>query len=551
MPTPWTPTSALAQAVYAAGFVYDPDQDIIYSRMDALQHSFGYAFGYDDAALAMNAVIDCEPIFFDYGGKHWMIELWKGQYGLETGCEIGIYTRPIGSTGLGYALLDATVGRRPGDGVPSHNLFYHCASDTDRLELSLTLRRNGTVLFTRGPQFHWWLTAFKWGVLSDPEQLSVDVSITLKDDAMRDAFLGGISGRPYPNLQVKSRTVSFTFARPFAAPQPPRPTPMLAAVEAANETIVTNYNTLGFPNNDPNVVQAEFLSVVGLGLLHLGDYYGLIATQLATELGQAAGTVVTALVDGLGVAASAVETWLNGVSLEFALWVSAIEQYLRLPLDFSCYVAIDNTRGNSDLLLAGSVATSGSFVVSPPPWIPQGTVSRFVLQDPKPSIFGSEGSATYTYADADLAVHSVDFTFTCPTGLAPNGARAGRPEWSLRARSGNANGTWSGTVPGGGHPLYASFAVAGRAPVTKRRRRVTATRKDRRGDVTHLCGDGAWGPVPVADAIAQIRSGSVVYLTQANGDDAVVSVIDDPDGAYLRTAPDRTVANNLDQLPDC
>ena len=150
MSTPWTPTSVLAQAVYAAGFLYDPDQDIIYSRMDALQRNFGYAFGYDAAALAMNAVIDCEPIFFDHDGKHWMIELWKGQYGLETGCEIGVYTRPIGSTGAGYALLDATVGVRPGDGVPSHNLFYDCASDADRLELSATLRRNGTVLFTRG-----------------------------------------------------------------------------------------------------------------------------------------------------------------------------------------------------------------------------------------------------------------------------------------------------------------------------------------------------------------------------------------------------------------
>jgi Domain of unknown function (DUF4474) len=26
-------------------------------------------------------------------GKTWMIELWKGQYGLMTGCEIGVYNR--------------------------------------------------------------------------------------------------------------------------------------------------------------------------------------------------------------------------------------------------------------------------------------------------------------------------------------------------------------------------------------------------------------------------------------------------------------------------
>ena len=66
-----------------------------------------YAYGYDAAALAMNAIIDCEPIFFDYAGKTWLIELWKGQYGLETGCEIGVYNRTIGSTSFVYSMLDA------------------------------------------------------------------------------------------------------------------------------------------------------------------------------------------------------------------------------------------------------------------------------------------------------------------------------------------------------------------------------------------------------------------------------------------------------------
>src|SRR5262249_33991624 len=67
---PWTPNSLLAKAVYAAGFLYDPRQDIIYSRMDPLQRQFGYAYGYDLGALGMDAILDCEPIFFDYAGKH-------------------------------------------------------------------------------------------------------------------------------------------------------------------------------------------------------------------------------------------------------------------------------------------------------------------------------------------------------------------------------------------------------------------------------------------------------------------------------------------------
>ena len=464
MPGAWTPTSALAHAVYGAGFMYDPDQDIIYSRMDALQRSFGYAYGYDAAALGMSAILDCEPIFFDYDGKHWMIELWKGQYGLESGCEIGVYTRPIGSTGPAYALLDATVGQRPGDDVPSHNLFYDCAADEDRLELSATLHREDEVLFTRGPEVHWWLTGFKWGVLSQPSQLSVDASITLEDEAMLEAFMGGIEGRPYPNLKVEGTTVSFTFVEPYAVPQPPKPAPILAAVEAANQQIVGAYDALGLPDNDPNQVEAEFLSVVGLELLHLADHFGLAVCQLAVELEQDPGAVVKALGESFSVAASTVEEWLSGVSQGFATWVSWVEEYLGLPLDFSCYVEIDNTAGRSDLVLAGHSATYGTYLVGPPPWIPQGTVARLVLRDPKPSWHGSEGTVSYTYCDANLTMKTVELSFECPVGLDPNEASSDQADWSCFAKSDSAGGAWSSSVPGGGHPLFVGYVTGGGQP---------------------------------------------------------------------------------------
>jgi hypothetical protein len=552
MPSPWTPTSALAHAVYTAGFMYDPDQDIIYSRMDPLQRNFGYAYGYDVAAPAMNAIIDCEPIFFDYDGKHWMIELWKGQYGLGTGCEIGVYTRPIGSVSAAYNLLDSTIGQRPGDGVASHNRFYDCASDADRLELSATLHRNGTPLFTRGPEVHWWLTGFRWGVLSDPAELSMDVSITLKDAAMLAAFQAGIAGRAYPNLVVSGTTVSFTFDQTFAVPQPPMLATHRAAIEATNQEIVTKYNALGFANNDPNLVQADFLAVAGLAMLHLTDYLGLAVSQIAVEIGESIGSIVTGLADGFGVAASAVEAWLNSASRSFSDWVSAVEVYLGLPLDFSCYVSIVNTNGASDLMLTGSTAGPGTYVISPPAWIPQGTVGRFVIQDPKPSFDGSNGAVTYNYCDANLTPRTVEFSFACPV-FSSNVAESTQGAWKLRAKSGDANGAWKTAVPSGGHPLYVSYTSHERQPSAVTPRKVTNTRKDEDGNITHLCGGPGsnWGPVPVNVAIQQIRSSAKTYVTSVAGKSSSVRVVNDPDGPYLRTAADATKANNLDELPDC
>ena len=259
---PWNPTSLLARAVYAAGFIYDPGQNIIYSRIDALQRQFGYAYGYDVAALGMDAILDCEPIFFDYAGKHWMIELWKGQYGLETGCEIGVYNRAIGSTSPWYALLDATIGARAGDSNQSHNLFFDCANDSELLVVSSTLYKNGQVLFFRGPEKHWWLTGFKWGIYSRPQELTMDVSITCLDAMMRTTLLNALEGMGY-SVDVSSGTVSFTFATP-SSHQPLSDTPLsvVQAVELTDQGIVNAYEALRFPSNDPNTIADTSLAMI-------------------------------------------------------------------------------------------------------------------------------------------------------------------------------------------------------------------------------------------------------------------------------------------------
>ena len=97
------------------------DQDIIFSRMNAWQRDFGYAYVYDFVAPAtINAIIDCEPFFFRYNNKDWMIELWKGQYGFETGAEIGVYVSK-------QPLLDYIIGYRPHD--PDNAKFFDCAGN--------------------------------------------------------------------------------------------------------------------------------------------------------------------------------------------------------------------------------------------------------------------------------------------------------------------------------------------------------------------------------------------------------------------------------------
>ncbi len=242
MSTGWVPRSYVANLVYQAGFEYSAEQDIIQSRMYAYQRAFGFAWAYDVAAAGMSMIIDCEPFYFHYGGKQWLLELWKGQYGLETGGEIGLYNR------VAAKALFPDAGER--------FRFYHSAHDGERLVMSYTMYRNGQELFRRGPEPHWWLTGFKWGVFTAlTTQLTMHVDIDFPDSAMRDAFKEALQDRKYLTSARGSRGITFDFHHATVA-QPGVRKHLEVPVQANNLSLVTAYNLLkkrqGITSNDPN-----------------------------------------------------------------------------------------------------------------------------------------------------------------------------------------------------------------------------------------------------------------------------------------------------------
>jgi hypothetical protein len=272
----WTPTSVVAKAVYQAGFLYDPEQDIIYSRIDAWQHRFGYCYAYDAAALFSSFIFDCEPIFFRHGNKEWMIEFWKGQYGIETGCEAGIYNRSDDDNTPELLALDATIGRRKNkngriDG--QHAKFYKCVDRNEYALIAFRLSRNGTELFSRGPEYHWWLTGFRWGVFSRPEELVMEVSVKFQDMAMQWAFVNSLRQLGYTNVDVSSCGVHFVFDTPRSY-QPRRELAGLeSSVVAADRLAVVAYHKLGLNSNDPNLIRGKAGEIISSQLQHARDFY--------------------------------------------------------------------------------------------------------------------------------------------------------------------------------------------------------------------------------------------------------------------------------------
>ncbi len=187
----------LNSALEPFGFCYDMQKDIFCSNMHSWQRTLGYCRFYDENAPIMNMVIDCEPFYFRYNGYDWLIEVWKGQYGMSTGAEIGIY-RTV-----------AEPGREPRD------LFYESIPDAERLPMSMVLKKQNRVLFER-TDYHWWLTGFKLGEFSHREELSMFVKITFPNAEMRNAFCDALGAAGYTNQEigVDRLTVCFCFDRP-------------------------------------------------------------------------------------------------------------------------------------------------------------------------------------------------------------------------------------------------------------------------------------------------------------------------------------------------
>jgi len=82
-------------------------------------------------------------------------------------------------------------------------------------------------------------------------------------------------------------------------------------------------------------------------------------------------------------------------------------------------------------------------------------------------------------------------------------------------------------------------------------RRVVATEKDEDGDILALRNPTeGWARVSRDEAIADIEAGRHVYYVLEDGRRSEVHVVEGPRGKYLRSEPDETGDNNLDNLPD-
>ncbi len=165
-------------------YQYSYVDDYYYTNdKEAWQYNFGFGKIYDFVSPYLLLEYDYIRVFFTYEDKDWMLQMWKGQYGMVFyGGEIGIYNRPHVDDGM------------------SEWTFFNCPAEEDWLNMEMTLWHeeiDGTWKreFTREYDKYWWCTGFKNGHLRQEEpadELRLTGRITFKDEEMTALVADGL-----------------------------------------------------------------------------------------------------------------------------------------------------------------------------------------------------------------------------------------------------------------------------------------------------------------------------------------------------------------------
>lgn len=166
------------------GYQYSYIDDYYYTNdKDCWQVDFGFGPIYDLVAPYVLLEYDYVRVFFTYEGKDWMVQLWKGQYGLLFyGSEMGVYNKAHS------------------DSEDNLFTFYNCPGEEDWLGMEMTMYHQDLSgeykrEFTREYDKYWWCTGFKGGQLRQQEpadEIRMTGRITMKDEEMTKLFIEGL-----------------------------------------------------------------------------------------------------------------------------------------------------------------------------------------------------------------------------------------------------------------------------------------------------------------------------------------------------------------------
>ncbi|MDR0531751.1 MAG: DUF4474 domain-containing protein [Oscillospiraceae bacterium] len=161
------------------GFDFESGQYLVRTSLLPWPKAFGYHIAYDYLTFLVMIFIDTLRFPFEYDGKGWQIQLWKGIYPFMNGAEIGLYER---------------IAELPG------NLSFYNGTDL-HLKMSMELYQGDRLIFDYA-NTTWWLAAFQINHRGlRPRSLRLKGTILFEEAGMLEAFAQEVRRRGYQNFR--------------------------------------------------------------------------------------------------------------------------------------------------------------------------------------------------------------------------------------------------------------------------------------------------------------------------------------------------------------
>ncbi len=185
------------QYSYVDDFYYTNDKE-------AWQYGLGFGKIYDIVAPYLLLEYDYIRVFFTYEDKDWMLQMWKGQYGMVFyGGEIGIYNRKHSDKGVNEWTM------------------YACPKEEDWPMMEITLYHQNLLgfyerEFSREYDKYWWCTGFKNGSLRIQEpakELRLNGRMTFKTDEMTALVAQGFAECGFKTSNTKDVAIDSYYTK--------------------------------------------------------------------------------------------------------------------------------------------------------------------------------------------------------------------------------------------------------------------------------------------------------------------------------------------------
>lgn len=166
------------------GFNFSLSEMVLYATVECWMRDFGFCLLYDVAANLIPVVYryNTRRFKFEYDGLQWMVQIWKGNYFVANGGEVGLYYREPRLYGS----------------------FYNCAEDDKMIPMEMQVCHGDTVLVNRPLKEHWWINGFNLsGKMYLPDTITLRFSLIMPDEEMRDAFCESIDN-------IREKDVTYT-----------------------------------------------------------------------------------------------------------------------------------------------------------------------------------------------------------------------------------------------------------------------------------------------------------------------------------------------------